>query len=393
MHLIFLIHGLFGNPDNMKSMADSLNHALDGDDVIIHRANCMSAIGTFDGIVLNAERLKGELLEQLRKTNADCLSIIGYSMGGLCGRYLVGILEDLGVFKRVQPKIFATFATPHLGTNFPERSAFSRVFDLVGSRIVGLSGRDLFCKNDLLTELADPRLRYYRGLQRFPNLLLFANAVSDRTVPFWTAYITPVDPFRHRAHVNLVTHSNNYFVNISQSTWHESKVYYPQHSWKQKLSKGLLFGIFFPMALCILIIVMSAVTVIACVNRHWIMSKKRSSVGDELMGELSEAVDETLELTSSQETVTIRSPVPNKSCISFGSLSPGLSGVIKSCPIKLDLSPQTQINLANLNQLPWVKFAVVLPSLNSHAVIVDRRQKSPAGKSVLNAFSEVIASL
>jgi hypothetical protein len=39
---------------------------------------------------------------------------------------------------------------------------------------------------------------YYKALESFKYRKIYANALRDRSVPFWTAAITDVDPFDSR---------------------------------------------------------------------------------------------------------------------------------------------------------------------------------------------------
>ena len=44
------------------------------------------------------------------------ISFIGYSLGGLINRWIVGRLEAEDFFETIQPINFVTLATPHLGS-------------------------------------------------------------------------------------------------------------------------------------------------------------------------------------------------------------------------------------------------------------------------------------
>jgi len=106
--------------------------------------------------------------ELTRLGNVDRFSIIGYSMGGLIARYVVGKLYERGYFDKMQPLVrpaalgasgqtrpahchdhagllvphqnFITVATPHLGIVRPETSWFNSVYNAVATRAVSHAG-------------------------------------------------------------------------------------------------------------------------------------------------------------------------------------------------------------------------------------------------------------
>lgn len=82
---------------------------------------------TYDGIELGAERVTHEVedtLEELKRQGKEIkkLSVVGYSLGGLVARYVVGLLYSNGWFSKLEPVNFTTFATPHLGVRTPLNS-------------------------------------------------------------------------------------------------------------------------------------------------------------------------------------------------------------------------------------------------------------------------------
>lgn len=68
-------------------------------------------------------------------------SFLGYSLGGLIGRFAMGILELEGFFDKVEPMYFVTMATPHLGIRKPPKSTWSKVFNYISSRMLSRSGK------------------------------------------------------------------------------------------------------------------------------------------------------------------------------------------------------------------------------------------------------------
>ena len=139
---------------------------------------------------------------------------MGYSLGGLVARYVVGLLFSSGTFEKLQPVNFHTFATPHVGTRTPlgpfPGSFGSAIFNALGPRTLSVSGRQMWMIDEfrdtgrpLLSVLADPGSIFMRGLKGFKNLALYANVINDRSVSFYTAMIWDKDPFRDLEDLDL----------------------------------------------------------------------------------------------------------------------------------------------------------------------------------------------
>lgn len=90
------------------------------------------------------------------------LSVVGYSLGGLVSRYLVGILHQRKFFDKIAPVNFVTVATPHIGlVRFP--SFRSRMFAYLGPRLLSRTGEQFYAVDKwsasgrpLLEVMADP---------------------------------------------------------------------------------------------------------------------------------------------------------------------------------------------------------------------------------------------
>jgi hypothetical protein len=52
--------------------------------------------------------------------------------------------------------------------------------------------------------MSDPQQEYFQGLKKFKHLMLFSNAVHDRTVPFYTSFIADKDPFEEAGLVDEI---------------------------------------------------------------------------------------------------------------------------------------------------------------------------------------------
>ena len=165
--------------------------------------------GTFtsDGIELGGERVAYEIEECLDALAAEGynirkLSVVGYSLGGLVGRYAIGLLEARGWLDKLEPVNFTTFATPHVGVRTPQSGILYSIWNILGARAISMSGRQLFMIDSfrdtgkpLLSVMADPEMIFMRALTRFKHRCLYSNIVNDRTAVFYTTYITTTDPF------------------------------------------------------------------------------------------------------------------------------------------------------------------------------------------------------
>lgn len=191
----------------MKNLATSLQAEYPQDKlhVLVTKSNSNSF--TYDGIELGGERTANEVEEEIKKleeggNKITKISIVGYSLGGLVARYVVGLLYSKGYFDRIQPVNFTTFATPHLGVRSPLLGPHNYLWNVLGARTLSTSGRQLFTVDSfrdtgrpLLTILADPNSVFIRGLAQFKHRTLYANIVNDRSVVYYTSCITYKDPF------------------------------------------------------------------------------------------------------------------------------------------------------------------------------------------------------
>ncbi|KAF2239078.1 DUF676-domain-containing protein [Viridothelium virens] len=205
-HLVVLIHGLWGNPNHLRFLSKSLREKYPEElHILVARSNSDSF--TYDGIEVGGERVAHEIeetLEQLSKRGNTItkISMIGYSLGGLVARYAIGLLYSHGLFDKIQPINFTTFASPHLGVRTPKVGLSNQIWNVLGARTLSVSGQQLFTIDSfrdtgrpLLSLLADPSSIFLRGLARFKNRTLYANIVNDRSVPYYTSAISRTDPF------------------------------------------------------------------------------------------------------------------------------------------------------------------------------------------------------
>ncbi|KAK3325882.1 putative serine esterase-domain-containing protein [Apodospora peruviana] len=206
-HLCVLVHGLWGNPNHMASVARTLRAQHPRDKLYILVAKRNSGSFTYDGVELGGERVCHEIEEEL-KAIADKggkikkLSVVGYSLGGLVGRYAIGLLYARGVLDGLECMNFTAFASPFLGVRSPRRGWWSRVFNGMGPRTLSRSGQQLFgvdkfrdTGKPLVAVMADPKSIFMSGLARFKRHTLYANITNDKTAVYYTTSISKTDPF------------------------------------------------------------------------------------------------------------------------------------------------------------------------------------------------------
>ncbi|KAK9475514.1 putative serine esterase-domain-containing protein [Dipodascopsis tothii] len=199
VHLMVLVHGFWGKPVHLYSIRDEMRKRFPDMDVFTPKTFAGNL--TYDGVEVCGDRVVQEIYSRIEEHELSGkvvrkFSIGGYSLGGLIARYVVGELFSSGFFEKVEPKNFTTFATPHLGTCTTDDSIRTRLFNIFGRSLLSQTGRDLFIGDGgILPELADPNLDYYKGLQIFQRISLYANVTNDRTVPFFTSFITKYNPF------------------------------------------------------------------------------------------------------------------------------------------------------------------------------------------------------
>lgn len=222
-HLFVLIHGLWGMSSHMatieKFIKENLPSSTD-DKIATIKPACFRFWKTYDGLELNAKKIIADIfyeIESLKQNNdleVTKISIIGYSLGGLISRYVIGLLNELDFFEKIEPIFFSTFATPHVGIQFFNDNIFDAVANRLGPYLFGKSGGQLFIADHdkILVKMADPQEKYMRGLKKFQKHILLANIKNDRTVAFFTSFITDVSPFEELDNIKIV-----YLDNLPQA--------------------------------------------------------------------------------------------------------------------------------------------------------------------------------
>ncbi|KAG9063156.1 hypothetical protein KI688_004757 [Linnemannia hyalina] len=264
VHLIILHHGLWGNVGHVRFIAEQFKQRL-GDRLLVYRAQANESAYTYDGIDVcgqrlvqeihsvvkvienggNVEEMKGQKLKPTTTAKSDetkqgttntsnknedlskdigtagssgsgkklrkvaQFSFLGYSLGGLIGRFAIAMLDLEGFFtskeeggRGVEPVYFVTMATPHLGIRQPSRSRFTKVYNFLSARMLSRTGEQLQLVDDyvygkpILLVMSEPTSIFIHVLAKFKRRVVYSNVSNDRSVPFWTASFSDADPFR-----------------------------------------------------------------------------------------------------------------------------------------------------------------------------------------------------
>ncbi|RSH84249.1 uncharacterized protein EHS24_005761 [Apiotrichum porosum] len=188
-----------------------------GEELVVVVAEGMTSQLTYDGIDVCASRVAWEVDQHVARLEADGrrvakFSVMGYSLGGLVARYLVGLLNarSPSFFNKHAPVSFTTIATPHLG--IPRYNTFLSVcVTFLGSKLLSRSGNqihvvDKYSKEDprpVLEIMADPKQVFHKGLAKFDGVHIYASVVNDATVPYPSAAIETSDHFAQWAERGL----------------------------------------------------------------------------------------------------------------------------------------------------------------------------------------------
>ncbi|KAF9091136.1 hypothetical protein BGX23_005442 [Mortierella sp. AD031] len=176
----------------------------------------------------NADKKKKRVVAQF--------SFLGYSLGGLIGRFAMAMLNLEGFFspkdeggQGVEPVYFVTMATPHLGIRQPSRSKFTKVFNFLSARMLSRTGEQLQLVDNyvdgkpILLVMSEPTSIFIHVLAKFKRRVLYCNIKNDRSVPFWTASFSDADPFRELDAMDIQYHEG-YSSLIESYEHHDQEV-------------------------------------------------------------------------------------------------------------------------------------------------------------------------
>lgn len=366
---------------------------------------------TYDGIEVGAERIAHEVeetIEKLTKQGAhlDKISVVGYSLGGLVARYMVGLLDKDGVFDKLQPCNFTAFASPWIGVRSPSKGFGSAAWNAVAPRTLSVSGRQMFCIDSfrdtgrpLLAVMADPNSIFMHALRKFKNKTLYANTVSDRSVPYYTAAFTTTNPF-----VDLDVLDLHYITNqeekcildpenpVSLKSSSEAISQYDKlRSRSSKFAKNLpfyaIFTVLFPVAATYMLInggyqtYKSAKRIQLHETGKAVVDSKKYRIA--LLEQAQALQDQTLERMAVSQTETYL-PTPPPEPAQSVAAETKKSGA-DEFP-SLALTPQQLEMIRNLDQLGFTKYRChITKHRHTHAAIIVRYDNAnfDQGRSVI----------
>jgi hypothetical protein len=387
-HLVVLHHGLWGNSQHMDAVLRNLqqqqSHAdldylnisksegtltYDGIDVCGDR--CLDAILYFVlGDDANVEHLKeneNELMARLREKDYDKISLIGYSLGGLILRFVIGKMYRLKVFQVLQPINYIAIAVPHLGARRPSQFYINRLLHgsmnffltRVGPQI---TVSDVFVDDTpLLVVMADPAYDFYNGLAMFKRRSLFANVINDRSVRYTTSSISFRNPYTRNQAVVL----NEEFPSLVKCG---SDAVVPA-GWTFESTKSFVAKLaFYPILIPIWLVVAS----LGLGVNSFLVSRRQSSLNIN-----NEWVKSNDELNSNNElgnSENVLAQDPDNE-IDTGKLENERMDEMDADDSMFektnDLVRKKMIE--NLNSLEWLKIDVLISAFNAHAAIVQRK--------------------
>lgn len=148
IHLVVLVHGIFGSPLEMGNLQTFLEHQSRGADdnpaqedtdttFVIH-STAVNHGRTLDGVAAGGSRIAEEINVWLAATRTQypqsrlTFSMVGNSLGGLYARYALSKIdwtdENDNSKTTLHPNVFCTTVTPHVST---ERSIDPRAIYLL----------------------------------------------------------------------------------------------------------------------------------------------------------------------------------------------------------------------------------------------------------------------
>ena len=189
-HLVLIIPG-FGEIEHSLNIIKNRLSEIKNCNVLITNFNTIK--DNINGIKKSSNNIIDYLKNFINDNgNFKFISIIGYSMGGLYARFIIYKLFENGKIYGLEPIIFCTIATPHLG--LLENHYLSGITDLIKNNLVGVSGKEInltdasFYYESLIFKMGTDD-NFLKPLNSFKKKILYANYSGDLVVPFETSAI------------------------------------------------------------------------------------------------------------------------------------------------------------------------------------------------------------
>ncbi|SCU88052.1 LAMI_0D08570g1_1 [Lachancea mirantina] len=217
-HLVVLVHGLWGHGAHLEYISKALQEhyvskfglrkegEFTDEEIVIYTTHLNEGYKTYDGIDVCGVRVAREIEDRIEQLGAVTkFSLCGYSLGGLISRYAAGLLHRRQFFKKKDIELinFTTFCTPHVGVLAPGKNVAVNLFNAIVPTVLGNSGKQMFLKDKVKRANGLPLVYlmgmegsvFYRALQEFRYISLYANVINDKRTAWWTSGISRNDPF------------------------------------------------------------------------------------------------------------------------------------------------------------------------------------------------------
>ncbi|KAJ3122921.1 hypothetical protein HK098_002327 [Nowakowskiella sp. JEL0407] len=382
-------HGLWGIPDHLKFLVNELEkRKSEKNDFYVLNGHRNLELKTYDGIDVCGDRFVDEIEDKIEEFNANgCkvtkISFIGYSLGGLINRYVIGKLYVKGFFNNIKPESFLTIVTPHLGV----RKKPGDPLGLIWNNTVGFftlrTGHQIMVDDDdfaplisdkeplpILVAMCDPRGPFYKALKIFNKRLLFANTRNDYTSRFTTSAIESSNKFNKYKTVVPQPEKYPYIVSVDETAKRPGE-------WNVvQISLATLFTVFSPILVPVLLGYVSIRLMKRRIERlneykpspitvshDWL----RNHFEKHPLVEIDETVQVTTEVSKSE-----------KGEASEGDFPPSLTTIV------VPYAPPTELPhlkskvmtrqwmVETLNSVGWIKCFAGITYTNAHAAIVAR---------------------
>lgn len=188
-HLIILQNGLNGASVLMAPVKSFLENHLQANFIVVV-SDVNNFHRTWDGLDAGGQRLADFIQDKIKEHHPTHISMIGHSLGGLLLRNCIGILDQRGVFNHVEPYLYASIASPHLGV--PDLSHFKQG---LARWIIYKTGPELLIEDprQLLVDMSTPGTTFMTDLSKFAKRIAYGNLVGDSSVSFQSACICGQD--------------------------------------------------------------------------------------------------------------------------------------------------------------------------------------------------------
>mmetsp|Transcript_5311 Transcript_5311/g.12909 ORF Transcript_5311/g.12909 Transcript_5311/m.12909 type:complete len:457 (+) Transcript_5311:252-1622(+) len=199
-HLLVLVHGLTGMPNDLGCLQKVIEEEADVEEreILIH-ATDVNIGKTHDGVEAGGCRVAEDVAQVAAQyPSLERISMIGFSLGGIYTRYAVAKLFDRGTGKiaGLSPAVLMTVASPHLGVrSFGFYRFAPKELHFIAQFVAGRTGMDMMLvdgengQEPLLLRMSKDtsELPFLEALRVFEQRVLYANCQHDLMVPYGTA--------------------------------------------------------------------------------------------------------------------------------------------------------------------------------------------------------------